>query len=149
MKKNAKLIAIRRSNADKAIANAGGAAKVAKVMGYKNASYLSQLFGPNPTRDPSERFMRRLEVALGLDDRSLDRDVMAVAHQATTGPLISWNAPLLNQVMLLVGRIADEETVTLSIDRLAALTCMGYEDAAESSGQVREGKLRQVIQLLR
>ena len=37
----------------------------------------------------------------------------------------------------------------LAIERLANLAAMGYEDSAEHGGKAREGRLRQVLQLLR
>ena len=43
----------RLKNGRAAIAKAGGVAAVARHMGYRNASYLVQIFGPNPTRQPT------------------------------------------------------------------------------------------------
>ena len=42
-------IRARIANARLAIERAGGVNNVAEILGYANASYLSQIFGPNPT----------------------------------------------------------------------------------------------------
>lgn len=67
---------IRLKNGRKAIADHGGVAKVSRKMGYQNPSYLVQIFGPSPTRPPSEKTCRKVEVALGLSEGALDQAVM-------------------------------------------------------------------------
>lgn len=46
-------------------------------------------------------------------------------------------------------RPAAEEGVQLNTDRFATLVAMAYEESAEHPGQAREGKIRQVVQLLK
>jgi hypothetical protein len=47
---------------------------LAGVSGWRTASYLSQLIGPNPTRGVSEATSRKMEQKLGLPGCSLDGD---------------------------------------------------------------------------
>jgi hypothetical protein len=133
----------RLANGRAAIAKAGGVAAVARKMGYRNASYLVQIFGPNPTRQPTEKRCRQIEDALGLTTGSLDMDVAPALPPPTTKPLDQSD---LARVIALVGKIAHEESVTLDPERFARLTTMAYEDGV---GAVTEGRLRQVMQLLR
>lgn len=148
MDKHANVKETRLINGRKAITQANGATNVARAMGYKNASFITQIFGPNPTRAPTDKFMRNMEAALGLEYGSLDR-ADAFEPKAPVATTTALDTGLLTQVLQIVGRIAEEEAVKLSTDRLASLAALGYEDAAENSGQAREGKLRQVIQLLK
>ena len=63
------IIEERLINGRRAIDLAGGVSKVAAEMGYANASFLVQIFGPNPTCAPSDKMMRKLERTLGLPER--------------------------------------------------------------------------------
>jgi hypothetical protein len=47
-------------------------ADLAQVFGWRTASYLSQLIGPNPTRGLSEATSRRMEQTLGLPNHAFD-----------------------------------------------------------------------------
>ena len=140
------IIEERLINGRRAIDLAGGVSKVAAEMGYANASFLVQIFGPNPTRAPSDKMMRKLERTLGLPERSLDAPAAPPLPSATSVPL---NTAQLARGIQLVSQISDEEAVRLGSDRLASIIAMGYEDAAENDGQPRESRLRQVVRLLR
>lgn len=133
----------RLANGRAAIAKAGGVAAVARKMGYRNASYLVQIFGPNPTRQPTEKRCRQIEDALGLPTGSLDADVTPALPTHATKPLDQSD---LARVIALVGKIAQEESVSIDPERFARLVTMAYEDGA---GAATEGRLRQVVQLLR
>lgn len=134
----------RLANGRAAIAKAGGVAAVARKMGYRNASYLVQIFGPNPTRQPTEKRCRQIEDALGLPTGSLDMDVATALPTPTTKPLDQSD---LAHVIALVGKIAHEESVAIDPERFAGLVALAYEDAA--AGSVSEARLRHVVQLLR
>lgn len=136
----------RITNARLALERAGGVGQVAEKMGYANASFLVQMFGPNPTRPASEKTMRRMEAALGLPDGSLDKPPAAQLPPASATQV---NTQHLVQMIQMVGRLAAEEGVNLSTDRFATLVAMAYEESAEHPGQGREGKIRQVVQLLK
>lgn len=136
----------RIANARLAIEQAGGVGQVAAKMGYANASFLVQMFGPNPTRPASEKTVRKMEAALRLPTGSLDqqpRDQLPAASATQV------NTQQLVQMIQMVSRLSSEEGVTLTTDRFATLVAMAYEESAEHAGQVREGKIRQVVQLLK
>lgn len=135
----------RVKNGRAAIAKAGGVAAVARLMSYRNASYLVQIFGPNPTRHPTEKQCRKIEEALGLPDGSLDREPTPELPTPTTKPL---NQNDLAKMIQLVGKIVQEEGVSPTPERFAGLVALAYEDASEPGGP-REERLRQVVQLLR
>lgn len=136
----------RIANARQAIERAGGVGKVAELMEYSNPSFLVQMFGPNPTRVPSEKTMRRMEKALGLESGVLDRMPAEALPPAATTQV---SAAQLAQVIQMMNRIAEEEKVSLSADRFSTLVAYAYEDASEHNGVPRESKLRQVVQLLK
>lgn len=90
--------------------------------------------------------MRKMEAALrlptgSLDQQPRDRLPAASATQVNTQQLV--------QMIQMVSRLSSEEGVTLTTDRFATLVAMTYEESAEHAGQVREGKIRQVVQLLK
>lgn len=134
---------MRLKNGRAAIAKAGGVAAVARLMGYRNASYLVQIFGPNPTRQPTEKRCRQIEQALGLADGALDREPAPELPARTAQPLHQGD---LARVIQMVGKIVQEEGVSPTPERFAGLVALAYEDAAtDPSGD----RLRQVVQLLR
>lgn len=146
----------RIANARRAFAQAGGVGKVAKKLGYANASFLVQIFGPNPTRAPSEKTMRKIESALVLPSGSLDWPAASwspepgISLAASPAPVRGHiNVDQLGKAIVFVKRLESEEQVQLNVDRLATLVAMVYEDAAEHGGLMREAKWRPVVQLLR
>lgn len=146
------IMAARRTNARLAIERAGGVGKVAEKMDYGNPSYLVQMFGPNPTRPSSEKTMRRLETALGLEPLSLDKPTpgyLPPEPSKDSPPGSRIDVAQLSRALALVGKLTAEEKVQLSSDRFASLVSIAYEDSAERAGQPSESKLRQVVQLLR
>ena len=136
----------RIANARLAIERAGGVGQVAAKMGYANASFLVQMFGPNPTRPASEKTVRRMEETLGLPTGALDSPPKPQLPPAAATHV---DTQQLAQMLHLVSRLAAEEGVRLTNDRFATLVAMAYEEAAEHPGQAREGKIRQVVQLLK
>ena len=116
-------------------------------MGYANASFLVQMFGPNPTRPASEKTVRKMEEALGLPTGTLDSSAKAV--QLPPAAATHVDTQQLAQMLLFVSRLASEEGVKLTDDRFATLVALAYEEAEEHPGQLREAKIRQVVQLLK
>lgn len=139
----------RIANGRLAIDRAGGVGKVSASMGYANPSFMVQMFGPNPTRKPSEKTMRRLEEVLGLPPLSLDGATPPALPQTGPGFVSAVNPEQLSDMIRLINRLAEEESVKLSVDKFASLVAMAYDETTEHSGQVREGKIRQVVQLFR
>lgn len=143
------LTSLRIANARKAMEAVGGVNKAAVKMGYANAAFLSQIFGPNPTRSPTEKTMRRLEKALELEEGSLDKEPVPELPAQSAGVTTQIDPGQLAQVITLVNRLLEEEKVSLPTDRFANLVAVAYDEAAEHAGQARESKLRQVVRLLR
>lgn len=132
----------RLSNGRMAIERAGGVSKVAKKMGYRNPSFLVQIFGPNPTRQPSEKVARRMEEALGLRHMSLDAEPRPMLPEPTVSPI---NADQLTKMLALVNRLVEEEGVRLPADKFAHLVSMAYEDDSPA----RDTRIRQVVRMFR
>ncbi|WP_156136060.1 hypothetical protein [Delftia sp. ZNC0008] len=143
------LTSLRIANARKAMEAVGGVNKAAAKMGYANAAFLSQIFGPNPTRSPTEKTMRRLEKALELEEGSLDKEAAPELPAQSAVVTTQIDPGQLAQVITLVNRLLEEEKVSLPTDRFANLVAVAYDEAAEHAGQARESKLRQVVRLLR
>jgi hypothetical protein len=64
---------VRLANGRKAIKEFGGTTKLALALGHASPSTLSQVFGPNPNRSPTEGLMRDIERVLGLASGTLDQ----------------------------------------------------------------------------
>lgn len=62
----------RRANLRLLAESQGGIGVLAAKLDHANSSYLSQLVGPNPTRQVSERVARGIEGKLGLTAGWLD-----------------------------------------------------------------------------
>lgn len=65
---------IRRNNLRR-LAEQHGATILAERLGYASPSFLSQMIGPNPTREVSERTARVIEHSLGLEPGWMDLDL--------------------------------------------------------------------------
>ena len=112
-------------------------------MGYSNASFLTQQFGPNPTRSPSESTMRKLEEVIGLAEGSLDVDPSSAKTNAVSTDLIS------NVVRTVGSAMGQEHIAGLSPDKHAELIALVLNDTMEHGGQPREDHTRALVRLLR
>lgn len=63
---------VRRQQLQKLIAQQGSSRKLSQLLGYSNASFLTQMAGPSPTRDVTEKTARKIEQTLGLPEKWLD-----------------------------------------------------------------------------
>ena len=140
-----KISEIRLENGRKHIELFGGVGKVASAMGYENPSFLVQVFGPNPTRNVTEKMVRRLEAATGLLDGALDNDGI----EGIEGSTLAFDMELLYTVIRFFGTVAESEDVQVGPDRFASLVQLALSDAIEHAGKPREAYLRQVLQLLK
>lgn len=114
-------------------------------MGYRTPSYLVQMFGPNPTRQPTEKTMRRMEQALDLPALSLDTEPQA-APTSTAGGLTTAQ---VSEVIRLVSTILENEQVSVPYTRFADVVTLALEDSTEHNGALRENRIRQVVRLLK
>ncbi len=144
---------IRIANARMAIKRVGGVGKAAQKMGYTSPSFLVQMFGPNPTRPVTEKTMRRMEVAFELERDSLDKppaDYRPPAPARSDGTATSQiDVSQLSRAIALVNKLIAEECVQLSVDRVASLVSIAYQESAEHAGYPSESKLRQVVRLFK
>lgn len=120
-----------------------GASKIADLLGHASPSTLSQIFGPNPTRQPTEKFVRRMEQVLGLEPGDMDKSVNA----KPPAPVVS--ADTVAAVIRLVGELAESEDVLLSPRRFADVAALAYTDSVEHGGIPREAHIRQVVRLFK
>lgn len=116
-----------------------GVNELARQLGYANASFLSQMAGPNPIRAVTEKTARRFETRLGLPAGSLDRPVSG----ATT------SVGLTAEVIRLVGRLFEEEGVDVSGMRFADVCALALLDAAEHDEQPRPDHVRALVRLVK
>ena len=139
---------IRLKNGRLLLKQHGGTIVVSRRMGYKNASFLSQMFGARSARsDPekskkydrrvSEGTCRKMEEVLGLPDGYMDQE-HHVAKPATA-PL---NVSQLADMITKVNDMLAEEGASLPNDKVAKLVEMAYLDG-------NTDRLRAVVQLLK
>jgi hypothetical protein len=72
MAKDELVYCYRRVNLKRVVDSFGGPTRVAELLGYKNASFIVHMIGPNPTRTVSDKNARSFELPLGLEVGSLD-----------------------------------------------------------------------------
>lgn len=142
-----KLSDVRRDNLRVVIDRMGGGTKVAAKMGYRNGSFLSQMVGPNPSREITEKTARRMEADLGLTPGALDVEPQdqPVAAPAAAGLPTS----VIADVIRLLGSVLVEEKVTLSPDKFADVAALAVEDAADRGGKPREAHVRSLVRLVK
>lgn len=128
----------------------------AKQLGYTNASFLSQMAGPNPMRGISEKTARRFEAALGLARGWLDTvhdSPVAAAPVSTIRPVEKkpehTSVGLTADVIKLVGKLFDEEGVSLSAMRFADVVALAVMDAVEHENEARPEHIRSLVRLVK
>ncbi len=132
-----------RRNNGRRLIQQHGASKISDLLGHASPSTLSQIFGPNPTRQPTEKFVRRMEQVLNLEPGSMDKSTETKPAQ----PVVS--ADTVAAVIRLVGELAESEDVLLSPRRFADVAALAYTDSVEHGGIPREAHIRQVVRLFK
>lgn len=135
---------IRRENLRK-LAQVESKTALSKRLGHKHPSFLTQLAGPNPTREITERVAREFEEKLGLMPGYLDRIDGASTPNSFADPMAAW----VIDIVQLVGDIAESEQVQLSPKKFADIVVLGMNDAREHNGRARQMHIRQIVQLLK
>lgn len=141
-----KLTEIRRENM-RALIDKHGAGKLAKKLGYKQPSFLSQMCGPNPTREITEKSARNYEEALKLPEGYLDVLHGPEVEQQPAKPAADPN--MVAEVIRLVGSICANEAVNLPPVKFADVVALAYLDAVEHDQKPREDHIKQVVRLLK
>jgi hypothetical protein len=137
---------IRRDNLRAIMKKRGGSTKVAAQLGYKTGSFFSQMLGPTPTRDITEKSARRYEAALGLPSGTLDKEHLPEAPAAAPP---STDVALISDVIRLLGSVLADEKMNLPPQRFADVAALALEDAAERGGKPRESHVRSLVRLLK
>lgn len=135
----------RRQNLRQLIDQSGGVSKLAKRMGYANPSFLSQMAGPNPSREITEKSARKLEKHLGLPAGALDTPL----QQPAPPTLANDTAAMVAAVIRMVGTACEAEQVSLGTAKFADVVALVYQEAADRGAQPQEDRVRQLARLLK
>lgn len=130
---------VRRSNLRALIGDRGGLTDLSNRLGYKNPSFLSQMAGPNPTREITEKTARKIEQSLRLAPGTLDQQ--AARQQSAEG------MQLVADALRLVGKVCEAEGVNLGPAKLAEIAALVLEDLA--GGAVRPERVQRMVGLLK
>lgn len=118
----------------------GGPTELAKKLGHKSGSQLSQIAGPNPTRPIGERLARQIEQALDLPTAWLDR-----RHDATEPPASAINEDLLTRCVAAVqDKVRGLPKGRMNTEKFSAIVALVYE-RARVTGQVDESHLLRIL----
>lgn len=139
------LLAIRRDNL-RLLKDKHGGQKIAEMLNLKQSSFISQMAGPNPSRDVTEKTVRMLEKQLDLEVGTLDRPLGEAQEKSVSAEK---NIAMVTAVIRIVGNICGAESVDLPINKLTDITALTIVDAMEHGGNLREEHLRQVVRLLK
>ena len=150
------ILEIRRENL-RALAAALSTTGLAKKLGYRHPSFISQMIGPNPTREITEKSARSYERKLNLEGGYLDRLPLSNGSVASIGETMGCFTSdqikrindMLAEVIQLVGNILQIEEITLPPSRLADLLTLAVGDAMEHNCAPRESQLKQMVKLLK
>lgn len=143
---------VRRANIRGLIAARGGLTKLSKDMGYSNPSFLSQMTGPAPSREISEKTARKIEKTLALAPGYLD-----TTHEEKSAPRTSQApargsgdeiAALAADVIRLVGRACADEAVSLGPDKFSDVVALVLADSFER-GKPQPERVKQMLRLLK
>lgn len=125
----------RRANLRALIRQHEGATSLAKALGYTSPSYVSQMAGPHPTRQITEKVAREIERKLLLPANWLDKEPVHYAGKVQDDKV--------QQAVLLVGQLLKDSTTTVSPEQFAGLVALAYE-----RGDLDETYIRRLIHLI-
>ncbi len=127
-----------------------GTKNLSETLGYRQPSFLSQMAGPNPTRDISEKTARRFEQKLGLPTGYLDMetDPVEAPVRAASAP-VAGSVAQVAEVIRMVGSICAGENVELAPIKFADVVALAYVDMMEHAGTARPEHIKQIVRLLK
>lgn len=140
------LSAIRRDNL-RLLKERHGGQKLAEMLDLKQSSFISQMAGPNPSRDVTEKTVRTLEKELGLEVGALDRPLGSAAEAPPMSA--EQNIAMVSAAIRSIGNICVDEKVNLPTNKLTDIIALAIVDAMEHGGNLREDHIRQVVRLLK
>ena len=146
-----KVVDIRRANLRALIGERGGLTDLSNRLGYRNPSFLSQMAGPNPTREVTEKTARKIEQTLGLGVGSLDRPIgqQRPASQAAEAPQHDDLVLAVAEVIRQVGRACEDEGVTLAPAKFAEVAALVLEGSPTPADRPRPEHVRRLVSLLK
>ncbi len=121
--------AIRKENLTRVIGDSGGGNAVAKLMGYKNGAFLSDMTRPDGKRKVSESTCRKVESALNLPNGALSipLDALGMPPKAMHNQK---HPDDLSALILLIGRKLGDTPV--SAEKFAILVQLCLLDRSEA-----------------
>lgn len=135
------VIALRKENLRALAVQWGGPVNLAKQLGLKGSSYLSQLASGH--RAFTEKTARKYEDKLGLSLGWFDQD-----HDGHKGMRpIAVDSTLFPRAMALCRALVQETGVRMSSGKFADLVTLSYEEA-KRTGVVSEAYIKQLLNLL-
>jgi hypothetical protein len=137
------VLEIRRDRLRELMRVRGGPGALAKKLGYSSGSYLSQVAGPTPTREISERVARAMEKLLQLPDGYLDRE-----EDPPSAPAVDVQAPLVADIVHIVMDIIDSAPQRPSSSKIAEVVALAYEQASATGGKVDREFVRRLLRLV-
>ena len=148
---SSKLTDNRRENVRALVELRGGVSKLSRARGYKNPSFISQMAGPDPTREITEKTARRIEQALNLPVGSLDLPPGPKPQASAAlgaAPLDSTTA-LVADVIRTVSKMCEDEGLSTPPSKFGDLVILALNDAMEHGGQPRPDHARLLVRLLK
>lgn len=123
------------------------ATKLATMLGYRQSSFLSQMAGPNPTREVTEKTARAFEKQLELPPGAFDTPMgePAKPEQQSAQEMVA----MVLEATRTLGRVCETEAVNLPSSKFADLLVLILQDTMEKGGAVREDRTRQLVSLLK
>lgn len=121
------------------------ATEVSKRLGYAQGSFISQIAGPKPTRDFTEKSARSFEKDLGLEEGYFDIDEVEGVSSLQAPEVVA----LFKEVILLVGHICASENISLHPSKFAEVIILAYEDTLEHGNRPRPHYISQIVTLLK
>lgn len=143
-----KVVELRRANVRQLLGERGSLTELSKRMGYRNPSFLSQMLGPEPTREITEKTARKIEKALGLGQGSLDQPIgYQRPSQAPSRPDPQIVA-LVADVIRMVGQECDAAEVHPSPGKLADIAALVLAASFEQ-GAPPADHIKKIVRLLK
>ncbi len=148
--KSSKQNDVRRDNLRTLIQQHEGPAALARRLGYRNAAFLVQMAGPNPSRPVTERTAREFEAKLGLPSGWFDHVKGAMPPGAPDAvPSAAIDSELVAEVLRLVAEGCETAGVTLAHAKFADVVALLYTEALEERRLPRPEHVQRLVNLLK
>lgn len=149
-----KTATIRRDNLRTLCDIHGGGAALARKLGYRTPSFMSQMAGPNPSREVTEKSAREIERTLELplgtmDIENWDPTLREQPAPAASAPTVAGSTAVISDVLRLIGQVSEAEQVPVPPLKLPDMVAMTFADAMERGGVPREAFVKQLVHLLK